>query len=82
MTSVEGDETILLVEDEIAVLKFMRGALEREGYRIVEASTGREALDAWQSNQDICLSVTDLVLPVASDSGSRFASKNDSTPSA
>lgn len=61
--SVEGAETVLLVEDEIAVLKFMRVALERKGYRIVVASTAREALDAWRSNLDIRLLVTDLVLP-------------------
>lgn len=61
--SVEGAEKILLVEDEPAVLKFMRVALERKGYRIVQASTGREALDAWQSHRDVRLLVTDLVLP-------------------
>ena len=61
--SVKGAETVLLVEDETAVLKFMRVALERNGYRIVAASTAREALDAWRSNLDIRLLVTDLVLP-------------------
>jgi CheY-like chemotaxis protein len=41
----DGNETILVVEDEKAVRGFLREALERKGYRIIEAANGREALD-------------------------------------
>ena len=35
---------ILLIEDEPAVSAFVRAALERRGYRVVQASTGAEGL--------------------------------------
>ncbi len=35
---------ILLIEDEASVSAFVRSALERKGYRVVQASTGAEGL--------------------------------------
>jgi DNA-binding response OmpR family regulator len=35
---------ILLIEDEPSVSAFVRAALERRGYRVVQASTGAEGL--------------------------------------
>jgi DNA-binding response OmpR family regulator len=35
---------ILLIEDEASVSAFVRTALERKGYRVVQASTGAEGL--------------------------------------
>jgi len=35
---------ILLIEDEPAVSAFVRTALERKGYRVVQASTGAEGI--------------------------------------
>ena len=58
-----GTETVLLVEDEPAVLTLMGTALERKGYRILKAATAVEAIDLWRSHQDVRLLVTDLVLP-------------------
>ena len=58
-----GSETVLLVEDEPAVLALMGTALERRGYRILKASTALEALEICQSHHDVRLLVTDLVLP-------------------
>jgi two-component system phosphate regulon response regulator PhoB len=36
--------TILIVEDEVAIITMLRYTLERDGYRIVEARDGEEAL--------------------------------------
>jgi DNA-binding NtrC family response regulator len=36
---------ILLIEDEPSVSAFVRAALERKGYRVVQAATGAEGLD-------------------------------------
>jgi two-component system cell cycle sensor histidine kinase/response regulator CckA len=55
--------TILLVEDEPALRKLMRGTLEREGYTIVEAKDGAEALSICEQNPGIGLIVSDLAMP-------------------
>ena len=41
---------ILLIEDEPAVSAFVRTALERKGYRVVQASTGAEGLQQLASD--------------------------------
>jgi two-component system KDP operon response regulator KdpE len=53
---------VLVVEDEPQMRKFLRASLSAEGYRIVETSLGKEALDlARTHNPDIVL--LDLGLP-------------------
>ena len=37
---------ILLIEDEASVRAFVRAALERRGYRVVQAATGADGLEA------------------------------------
>jgi CheY-like chemotaxis protein len=59
-----GYETILLVEDELALRTSMRAALSRLGYRVLEASSGGDALEVWnQHRHEIHLLLTDLVMP-------------------
>jgi CheY-like chemotaxis protein len=59
-----GTETILIVEDEQILREMARDILQDCGYRILEASTGREALEVWrQSASEIELLLTDLVMP-------------------
>ena len=55
--------TILLVEDEPALRKLLGGALEREGYTIIEAKDGAEALSICEQNPAINLIVSDLAMP-------------------
>jgi len=52
--------TILIVDDEAAIRRFLTPYLEAEGYAVIEAATGREALAASQ-NADVIL--LDLGLP-------------------
>ncbi|WP_284646406.1 response regulator transcription factor [Paenibacillus silviterrae] len=54
--------TLLLVDDEEKVLEFMIPFLRREGYEIVTAQTGKEALLAARSKQP-SLVVLDWMLP-------------------
>jgi two-component system cell cycle sensor histidine kinase/response regulator CckA len=57
-------ETILLVEDEEGVRKYVRGVLETHGYRVLEASSGEAALKIGTSFQEpIALLLTDVVMP-------------------
>ena len=57
-------ETILVVEDEAALRRVVTVVLERQGYRVLEAANGAEALDLWaEHGAAIDLLVTDLVMP-------------------
>jgi DNA-binding response OmpR family regulator len=42
----EAEATVLVVDDDAGFRAYVRAALERPGFRVVEASTGAEALDA------------------------------------
>ncbi|MBR9989647.1 MAG: response regulator, partial [Gemmatimonadetes bacterium] len=56
--------TILLVEDEEAVRLIVRRTLTRQGYDVVEACNGEEALRILKTrSEDIDLILTDLVMP-------------------
>ncbi|HLF56296.1 MAG TPA: response regulator, partial [Thermoanaerobaculia bacterium] len=62
--SPRGHETVLLVEDEPAVRNIGRIALERHGYRVLEAGDGAAALALVESGKiEFDLLVTDLVMP-------------------
>jgi signal transduction histidine kinase/HAMP domain-containing protein/ActR/RegA family two-component response regulator len=59
-----GTETILIVEDEEVLREMARGILEECGYRIIEAASGKEALDVWSARAgEIDLLLTDMVMP-------------------
>ncbi len=56
------DTTILIIEDEQSIRNFLRATLKTQGYRIVEAATGREGLSLTASHiPDIV--ILDLGLP-------------------
>jgi two-component system cell cycle sensor histidine kinase/response regulator CckA len=64
---IRGSETILLVEDETAVRRMLRDALNAAGYRVWEACHGADALEQWgPAIERIDLVVTDMVMPVMS----------------
>ena len=59
-----GNETILLVEDEITVRKATTLFIRRLGYAVVEAGSGAEALIQWSKYRNqIALLYTDMVMP-------------------
>ncbi|MEP6653012.1 MAG: ATP-binding protein [Myxococcales bacterium] len=62
--SYRGNETLLVVEDEEAVRKFIWRALTAQGYQVLEARNGVEALRILQQTEQPCdLVVTDLIMP-------------------
>jgi PAS domain S-box-containing protein len=59
-----GSETVLLVEDEDVVRNLVREILERNGYAVLEARNGADALELGSGFGDpIHLLVTDVVMP-------------------
>jgi len=58
-----GTETILLVEDEESVRMIGRIALESQGYRVLEAECGADALRVAEGAGDLHLLVSDMVMP-------------------
>ncbi len=59
-----GTETILLVEDEEGVRKIARISLETQGYKVLEAASGTDAIQrATQHSGPIHLVITDVVMP-------------------
>lgn len=59
-----GKETILVTEDEGALLELMRHVLGGYQYNIITASSAREALQLWEKHQgQIDLLLTDVVMP-------------------
>jgi PAS domain S-box-containing protein len=59
-----GSETILLVEDEDLVRQVVRRMLERNGYQVLEAARGQEALRLSEDHPGpIHLVLTDVVMP-------------------
>ena len=62
---LKGSETILAVEDEIEVRKLVAQILKGQGYKVIEASNGEEALKLAQENagKKIHLLLTDVVMP-------------------
>jgi PAS domain S-box-containing protein len=59
-----GTETILLVEDEEMVRMLLREALETNGYKVLEACQGDEALQIGERTKErIQMLVTDVIMP-------------------
>lgn len=61
--SLQGSETILLVEDESALRSMFTTVLQRLGYRVLQAGGGTEAIALCREAGPIDLMVTDVVLP-------------------
>lgn len=58
-----GTETVLVVEDEDEVVFLLRMVLERQGYRVLTASTCAGALELIESADAVHLLLTDVHLP-------------------
>jgi two-component system, cell cycle sensor histidine kinase and response regulator CckA len=62
--SARGSETILLVEDQDQLRSLISEVLSKNGYRVLQAGHGQEALDVTRNYKEpIHLMITDLVMP-------------------
>lgn len=59
-----GTETLLIVENESAIRNLLQVALRRNGYTVLAAESGREALEVVRNHAGtIHLLITDVVMP-------------------
>lgn len=59
-----GSETLLVVEDEHGVRRLLAHILTRQGYKVLEAANGEEALELFcKHSGEINLVLTDMVMP-------------------
>jgi two-component system cell cycle sensor histidine kinase/response regulator CckA len=59
-----GSETVLVAEDEEALRKMVVQVLTIQGYHVLEAGSGSEALEVWErAERRIDLLLTDMVMP-------------------
>ena len=54
---------ILVVDDESRMRKLVHDFLAREGYEVLEAGDGEEALDIFYQQKDIALLVLEIMMP-------------------
>lgn len=54
---------ILVVDDEARMRKLVRDFLVRNGYEVVEAEDGSQALDIFFEQKDIALVILDVMMP-------------------
>lgn len=57
------NHTVLIVEDEQDLREMMRDALELNGYQVVTASDGHDALAKISGIEHLCLVILDLLMP-------------------
>jgi len=57
-----GNETILLVDDETALLDMLKKTLIQQGYQIFTAHSGQSALQILK-NEQVDLMMTDIIMP-------------------
>jgi two-component system cell cycle sensor histidine kinase/response regulator CckA len=59
-----GRETLLVVEDDLAVCNVTRRVLERAGYQVLVAENGQRALETMEASpREIALVITDISMP-------------------
>ena len=54
---------ILVVDDETRMRKLVSDFLKKNGYQVIEAADGSEALDIFFEQQDIALIILDVMMP-------------------
>ena len=54
---------VLVVDDESRMRKLVKDFLTREGYAVLEAGDGMEAMDIFYEDKEIALVILDVMMP-------------------
>lgn len=54
---------IIVADDEAEIRELLRLYLEKEGYEVLEAADGEEALDLLDKEKDIAMLILDIMMP-------------------
>ena len=54
---------VLVVDDESRMRKLVKDFLTREGYMVLEAGDGEQALDIFMNDKNISLVILDVMMP-------------------
>ena len=71
-----GARTVLLVDDDFAILELLKDILGTEGYEVIEASNGVEAIDRARRYRPAAV-LMDLMMPVMSGTEATIRLKAD-----
>jgi two-component system, sensor histidine kinase and response regulator len=66
VTAPRGRKTVLVVDDEVEIRESLEEALQDEGYDVVVAANGREAMLALPRLARPCAVVLDIIMPFMS----------------
>jgi len=65
IVSIEGYENIMVVDDDVDVLNFVKEILENHGYQIMAVNNSLNAIDMFKSDfETIQLVITDIMMPL------------------
>ena len=60
----KGSETVLLVDDEVMIIDVAGQLLEKLGYKVYTAASGKEAIDIYKKQKDdIGIVILDVIMP-------------------
>ncbi len=63
LQSAEDSRTVLVIDDEVALLAIIADVLEESGYTVLTVADGPAGLDILRSEQTVDLLITDIRLP-------------------
>lgn len=58
------NETILIADDEPMLLRLLSDMLKKQGYKLLLANNGEEAIDLFFQNKNVSLCILDVMMPV------------------
>ena len=57
------DSKILIAEDEAKIRQLVASYLVREGFKVIEAADGEQAIEKFENNEDVVLVMLDVMMP-------------------